>query len=66
MDWIDKQPYTIHEITTKKPQYARAIKGEITEMEKSYENGDMEGQKNHMLRAQGYYKKAVSLIREAK
>ncbi len=66
LGWIGQQAVTLDEIQRKKPQYARAIKVEIAEMEKAYHAGNIPEQKNRMIRAQGYYKKAQSLIREGK
>jgi hypothetical protein len=64
--WIDRQEVTLDEITTKQWKYARAIKQEITLMEQAHEADDIPKQKHHMTRAQGYFKKAQSLIKEGK
>lgn len=64
LDWIDKQAVTLDEISRKKWKYARAIKQEIAEMEKAFHAGNIEGQKQHMRRAQGYYLKAQNLIKQ--
>ena len=66
LTWMDAQAVTLDEITTKQWKYARAIKVEIDLMEKAHAADDIPAQKHHMTRAQGYYKKAASLIREGK
>lgn len=66
LDWIDRQEVTLDEITTKQWKYARAIKQEINLMEQAHAADDIPKQKHHMTRAQGYYKKAQSLIKEGK
>ena len=64
--WMDRQPITFDEISRKQPRYMRAIKVEIAEMENAFKVGDIAGQKTHMVRAQGYYKKAQNIIMEGK
>ena len=66
LDWMDRQAVTLDEITAKQWKYARAIKQEIALMEKAHEADDIPKQKHYMVRAQGYYKKAMSLIKEGK
>lgn len=66
LDWMDRQVVTLDEITKKQWRYALAIKQEITLMEKAHAADDIPKQKHHMTRAQGYYKKAARLIKEAK
>lgn len=64
LDWMDRQAVTLDEITQKQWKYARAIKVEIDLMEKAHEADDIPKQKHHMTRAQGYFKKAQSLIKQ--
>ena len=66
LDWIDKQAVTLDEISRKQWKYARAIKTEIGLMEKAYHAGNIEEQKRRMVRAQGYFKTAMRLIREGR
>ncbi len=66
LTWINSQAVTLDEITTKQWKYARAIKVEIDLMEQAHAADDVPGQKHHMTRAQGYFKKAQSLIMEGK
>lgn len=66
LDWIDKQAVTLDEISRKQWKYARAIKQEITEMEKAFFTDNIEEQKRRLVRAQGYFKKAQRLIKEGK
>lgn len=66
LDWMNQQPYSLSEITEKQWRYARAIKQEIDLMEKAHEKDDIPEQKKRMVRAQGYYKTAMRLIREGK
>jgi hypothetical protein len=63
---MDQQPYSLDEIGKRQPRYMRAIKVEIDLMEKAHEKDDIPEQKRRMVRAQGYYKKAMSLIREGR
>lgn len=64
--WIDRQAVTLDEIQRKQARYARAIKVEIAEMEKAYQQGNVPEQKRRMVRVQGYYKTAARLVREGK
>ena len=66
LTWINSQAVTLDEIQNKQWKYARAIKQEIDLMEKAHAADDVPKQKHHMTRAQGYYKKAQSLIKEGK
>lgn len=66
LTWIDRQQVTLDDISRLQWKYARAIKQEIAEMEKAYHAGNIQEQERRMTRAQGYYKKAQSLIKEGK
>ncbi len=66
LTWIDHQAVTLDEISKKQWKYARAIKQEINLMEQAHAADDIPKQKYHMTRAQGYFKKAQSLIKEGK
>jgi len=66
LTWINSQAVTLDEIQNKQWRYARAIKQEIGLMEKAHAADDVPGQKHHMTRAQGYFKKAQNLIKEGK
>lgn len=66
LTWINKQDVTLDQIQSSKWRYAKAIKEEIDLMEQAYHKSDVEEQKRHMLRVQGYFKKAARLIKEGK